>query len=125
MKNIDKYKNREARIKYIKEWKHGHKKDCREYLKTWYQKKKRQALLIVGNGKLVCERCGSNDYELLEINHKNGGGYEERKKCGGSGLIRAIVSGKRDTKDLNLLCRPCNLVFAAEKISGRKYTFTL
>ena len=121
MANIDKYKNKEKRKEYIKNWQNGHKDATCGYLNKWYAKRKKEALLIVGRGRLECSRCSSTDYNLLEINHINGGGHKERKIHGGSGLMRLIISGKRNIKDLNLLCRPCNLVSAAERISGKKY----
>lgn len=72
---------------------------------------------------MKCVRCGTERYELLEINHKNGYGNFERKhgKITGKTFYRHIVIGKRDIDDLEILCRPCNMVHAAEMMGGPKY----
>jgi hypothetical protein len=46
------------------------------------QRYRRRALLIVGGGKIACVRCGCDRPELIEINHKNGGGRPELKSIG-------------------------------------------
>jgi hypothetical protein len=45
--------------------------------------------------------------EFLELNHKNGGGCRDIKKNGNQ-IGRLILSGERDAKDYNVLCRVCN-----------------
>jgi len=106
----------------MREWRKNHRQQIRETQNLWYKEQRKKALLIVGRGILKCSRCGTREYGLLEINHKNGGGRQEHKLLGhGSNLIRQIITGKRKIDDLNLLCRPCNLVDAAERMSGRKY----
>lgn len=125
MLNIDKYKNPEKRKQYMKDWRQAHPDYCQSHWRKWYNKTHDKALLRVGNGKLECSRCGEIKKELLEINHKKGGGNIERKQRGVGGLefYRLIANKKRTIEDLELLCRPCNLVHAAELISGRKYIF--
>lgn len=126
MWKVGNYKDKEKRKEYLVKWKEGHKESVRLHLRSWYFKKKREALFIIGRGELKCQRCGCSNYDLLEINHKNGDGHKERKKNkGGSGMIRAVIKGERSIEDLNLLCRPCNLVDAAERISGKKYILVL
>lgn len=93
----------------------------RAFEKNWRRENRRKALLKIGGGKLSCVRCGDSRYELLEINHKNGGGTQERKTLRGSTICSSIIKGRRRTDDLELLCRPCNLVHAAELLSGKTY----
>lgn len=75
--------------------------------------------MIVGHKELCCENCGCNSLGILEINHKNGGGYRE----GYTSFYHAIVTGERKTDDLNLLCRVCNALHFVElrhpKMKGR------
>jgi len=101
----------------------GERKEC---LKKWYadpdNRKKRGAeqrvllrkrvlFKIGGSVPARCVRCGCDDYRLLEINHKNGGGTSERDYVG---KIQAfywnIIKGRRPTDDLEILCRPCNSI---------------
>lgn len=64
--------------------------------------------------------CGCDILEILEINHVNGGGHADLRK-GGSSFCRDIVFGKRSTKDLNILCKVCNIALYTEKKTGRKW----
>jgi hypothetical protein len=68
-----------------------------------------------GKAAIACVRCGCDRPELLEINHKNGGG---RKDLVGKWFYRAIVKLERDTGDLELLCRPCNAIHYLELKHG-------
>jgi 5-methylcytosine-specific restriction endonuclease McrA len=57
-----------------------------------------------------CAACGTTNLRLLQIDHRDGGGHQERIKDGlfGKGLVRAILSGARATDDLQLLCANCH-----------------
>lgn len=85
-----------------------------------YQKKLRLEAMrkISGLESPVCASCGCDDFRLLEINHKNGGG---RKEVGrnSKNFYRAIRDGKRKTSDLNVLCRVCNIKHGLELRFGR------
>lgn len=98
------HKNRERILSYAAR--------TNAYIK--YNKKQRlKALNLVGKDKIVCTRCGCDDYRLLEINHINGGGAIEYKKFNYR-LTQAIASGKRNINGLELLCKPCNGIHALE-----------
>ena len=75
---------------------------------------------ITGSIHPVCARCGCNDTRLLEINHIKGGGAKELGKEGrrSTAFYYDIVSGKRATDDLELLCKPCNSIHALEMKYG-------
>lgn len=59
-------------------------------------------------GGKVCSRCGCDDASMLEINHINSDGSSDRFR-GGAWLKAAIVSGTRDTSDLEVTCCVCNI----------------
>lgn len=71
-----------------------------------------EALMIVGNGVIQCSNCDCKDLDLIDINHKDGGGGEEVRRTGMTGikLYKAIITGRRKTDDLNLLCKACNWI---------------
>lgn len=98
-------------IEKIKAWRAKRPKQSTD----WYRRQRRRALLLVGRGVLVCVRCGCDRPELLEINHKNGGG---RKDLVGKWFHRALVRLERNTDDLELLCRPCNAIHYLEMKYG-------
>lgn len=79
----------------------------------WDRTYRRRAVMLVGRGILACSRCGCNRPDLLEINHKNGGGGVELRALKGK-FYRAIAKMDRSVDDLELLCRPCNAVHALE-----------
>lgn len=70
-------------------------------------------------GLLCCVNCGCEKYELLEINHISGNGYEERKIKQTARFYSDIITGKRNTNDLNILCRPCNSIHYLELLHGK------
>lgn len=78
---------------------------------------RKTALLLVGGGIVRCVRCGCDRAELIEINHKNGGGAKEIKGKG-SRMVRDIALLRRAVGDLELLCKPCNAVHALELKHG-------
>jgi hypothetical protein len=98
-------------IEKVKAWRADRPKQSTE----WMRRQRRRALILVGQGAIACVRCGCDRPELLEINHKNGGG---RKDLVGKWFYRAIVKLERDTGDLELLCRPCNAIHYLESKYG-------
>lgn len=81
------------------------------------QEYRRRALMLVGRGVLGCVRCGCDRPDVLEINHKAGGGGKELRACGNR-FYRDIARLKRGVEDLELLCKPCNAVHALELKHG-------
>ena len=80
------------------------------YRKRSYAKLRLQALQrIAGENKLPLRcPCGCDDFSLLEINHKNGGGSKELKSIGTHTYLRMIARGERPVDDLDIKCRVCN-----------------
>lgn len=87
------------------------------YSTQWERRYRQRALMLVGRGRIACVRCGCDRIELLEINHKNGGGGAEHKALGRK-FHRVITSLERGVDDLELLCKPCNAVHALELKHG-------
>jgi len=56
---------------------------------------------------------GCDRSELLEINHKEGGGGKELRGTGHK-FYREIAKLRRAVDDLELLCRPCNAIHYLE-----------
>jgi hypothetical protein len=102
---------RRGDIEKIKAWRAKRPKQSTD----WMRRQRRRALVLVGQGTIACVRCGCDRPELLEINHKSGGG---RKDLVGKWFYRAIVKLERDTDDLELLCRPCNAIHYLESKYG-------
>lgn len=59
-------------------------------------------------------------FPLLELNHRNGDGSEERRKRGNNQTIFLdILSGRRGTEDLEITCKPCNAIHYLELKFGK------
>jgi len=60
-----------------------------------------------GNGTPSCELCGEDRYGALDLDHKYGGGYEERKIRSGANIYTRVI---KEGYPLNfrILCRNCN-----------------
>lgn len=72
------------------------------------QSRRLSLLMLVGDGQVRCVRCGCDRPELLEINHKLGGGAKEVKGRSATGFYQAIRRLERPTDDLELCCKVCN-----------------
>lgn len=115
-------------------------RDHRNALQRKRDKKKRRKVLdivftarfkvlkVISNDNLSCAQCGCNDIRLLEINHINGGGSKETDKGRKNSYFwNNILSGKRKTDDLEILCRVCNARHYLESKYGKlpyKITFS-
>lgn len=76
--------------------------------RAWNLTTREMALATVANGDLRCTNCHCDFYPILEINHKNGGGCQERKGKSNNSLHRDIIAGRRPIEDLEVVCRVCN-----------------
>lgn len=87
--------------------------------KKW-RNTQRLSLLKEIQDEVKCVRCGCDDFRLLEINHKNGGGRKELKEFQkyGRSVQELIRRGWRKTCDLELLCKPCNAIHYLEMKYG-------
>jgi hypothetical protein len=95
--------------------------------KQAYQKRMRTAALnLLARGKpIVCESCGCDVFEFLQINHVNGGGSAEYRARRGRRITTEIVRGRRAIDDLNILCALCNWAYFFQlKYGTSSYTIT-
>jgi len=97
---------------YAVEW--GKKnRDKRSQYSRKYQKKMHGGVIEMLGGK--CVICGITDKRVLQMHHKDGGGYKEFKRVGAYKLYRMILQGERSTEDLEVRCSNCNLIHAYER----------
>lgn len=77
---------------------------------------------VTGREIVRCDNCGCDDIFFLEINHRNGGGTDERRTLGRNiTLCQAVLKG-RQVQDLNILCGPCNrLEYLKRRYPARHY----
>ena len=80
-------------------------------------------LLTLGKLGGKCLRCGNNDYRVLQIDHVNGDGNEERREKRGGGMqrtiMREIIAGNKNGK-YQLLCSNCNWIKRWENNETKK-----
>ena len=67
------------------------------------------AILEMGG---ACSSCGFSDIRALQIDHKNGGGSQERKKTSQYALYKKVynLAIKGECKDYQVLCANCNWI---------------
>jgi hypothetical protein len=109
-------------VLHVTNWKKNNPEKVKKYQRESWLRIHAKTLEIVGKGKMCCARCGCDVVSMLEINHKNGGGYRERMAVGGrTPFLRRIARGERSADDLELLCRVCNATDHVERTTGKKY----
>ena len=100
----------------LKKWRKDHPHVARDHSRAI----RRTALLLVSSGRLVCNCCGCDRPELLEINHKNGGGNLEFQNGRYSTKFYCDIAAlRRPVDDLDLLCKVCNALHALELKYGQ------
>jgi predicted RNA-binding Zn-ribbon protein involved in translation (DUF1610 family) len=112
-KDVRVRKSAPRNLEGLKRWRANHP----GYATIATRKARRSALLVVGDGIIRCVRCGCDMEQLLEINHKNGGGARELRGRSQQ-FYRDIAMRKRDASDLELMCKPCNGIHALELLHG-------
>lgn len=127
-KESNKERLKEYNIKYLKQYYVDNKYEMLKHQKEYYSKniinqaryrknRRIKALSIVSNGDIRCIHCGCDIIDILEINHKNGGGSKEYHSGNGSLMIR-IINGNRTVDDLELRCKVCNALHDVEYRKG-------
>lgn len=97
----------------LRQWRESHQEEARARAKSNRQRERLALLRVVGRGSIACIRCGCDRAELLEINHKNGGGRKEIRALGNK-FYRSILNLERGVEDLELCCKVCNALHALE-----------
>jgi hypothetical protein len=104
-------------------YRNTHKKERAEENRKYRRKIRLQALNKLGGSK--CIRCGCKEFDLLEINHRKGGGVFERKHCYSMGFYRSIIDGTRPIDDLEVVCMVCNAAHTAEVLKKCKGKYNI
>jgi len=107
------YKDKEKQRTFDRDWHKKHRDQRREY-----DRRLREKVLILLGGK--CINCGCDEFEVLEINHKNGGGRKERYTNRARQFYLHILNGTRKTDDLELTCIICNAYHKAKVLRKAK-----
>lgn len=109
----------EKRKKANKKWRENNPEKYKEIWKRTNRQYKEKVLLKISDN-LSCNKCGCDKRELLEINHINGGGSKEMRKLGNNKVFyKSILDGTRSATDLEILCKPCNILHYLEMKFGK------
>lgn len=104
----------------IEKYKEYHKKHSKERGKINRERVKKVVFNLISNNNPICNNCGCDDVRLLEINHIVGGGNKELQNGKRTNVFMwDIYMGRRETMDLNLLCRACNALHYLELKYGK------
>ena len=86
--------------------------------RRWIAKTRERILDLYGR---KCEICGFADVRALQLDHKHGVPQEDRGtrvRCG-TGLYVAILAGRKDKSDFQLLCANHNTI---KRMENREHT---
>lgn len=112
------YKNKEKNREYQRNWARNNRKTLNE----WTRNLRLKVIVHLG-GK--CVYCGCDDPKALEVNHKNGGGNQERKKKGKKAWYSDIINDRHDNSTIELTCRVCNSWHYLVKVKGIEDRWTI
>jgi len=126
------YKNVEKRMEYQRQYQ-------KEYMKKYRQKRIESGNPLPCNRKgycksvrlralqklnmFKCQYCGCDVIDILEINHRNGGGTHQAKTVYKSKMLkfyRDIIYERINLKEYDVLCRVCNAQHYVETLKGIK-----
>ncbi len=95
-----------------------YRKEIRERQRIWYKELKQEVFNVLGN---KCVRCGFDDKRALQIDHVNGGGYQEIKNLSARQRYNNVLkSMKKNEKKYQLLCANCNWIKRCEDKEKRE-----
>jgi hypothetical protein len=99
---------------------HEPSKDNKQYYRTYFKSrlKKLRTKVLEELGGAVCCECGCDVEEIIEINHKNGGGNQDRKHRSALAFYGDLLKGRLSMGDFNVMCRICNAHHYVRDIMG-------
>jgi hypothetical protein len=119
------YAHRDARCAYGREYYWKHRDDImndhvqnpqvRQGISRRNKWRLKKIVMNLLGGK--CVGCGITDLRLLCVNHKNGGGTQDRKNS--NKMYREIRDGIRDMADYDIRCCNCNVLYEYERGTKR------
>lgn len=109
--------HRKKSTEYTRRWRKKHPEKVKKARRLQYNKRKVRAMKMVG--KVKCSRCGCNELDFLEFNHKNGGGCKEFRETKYMAMTDKLLTGKRKPDGLEILCRVCNALEFLERKNNK------
>lgn len=92
--------------KYMRNYRAKHPDRVKHARRKQYNNRKRKAMEQCGGA--ICVRCGCDELDFLEFNHINGDGCKDWRENNGTPMMDRILTSKRETDDIEILCRLCN-----------------
>ena len=99
--------------KWVQEWRERNPEKQALARRRAYNNRKVKAFEKLGGA--VCVRCGCDEIDFLEFNHKNGGGCKEYRESKNRPMMDRILTSKRGVDDLEVVCRVCNALDFLER----------
>lgn len=122
IESIEEYKARQAF--YVQRWRTMYPEKQKLARQRAYNNRKIKAMNLVGGA--VCRNCGCDVLHALEFNHINGNGTQEYRDTNRKPIVDRVLTSKRATDDLEILCRVCNaLDYIERKVPETKGKFTV
>ena len=101
--------NRATNTTYQREYRRNNREKVNTIARHYRQKLKLETISAYG-GKCAC--CGENTLEFMTIDHKNGGGNQDRKRMGsnssGTGFYQRLRNAGYPQGEYQVLCYNCN-----------------
>jgi hypothetical protein len=115
---------REGHPEQVRAVKKAHREKNLEEIRTKdraysYSKRVRNRLEVLNALGGKCVRCGIDDWRVLQIDHINGGGTQERRQV--TSFTRYYKDMLRSPEKYQVLCANCHQIKRYEEREGRKY----
>lgn len=111
IETLEQYKARQAM--YVQRWRVANPEKQALARKRAYNNRKLKAMRMIAEP--VCNRCGCDELDFLEFNHIAGGGSVEFRADTYMSMADKLITGKRGTDGLEILCRVCNALDYLER----------
>ncbi len=103
---------------WVKRWRDKYPEKQALARKRAYNNRKLKAILKVGEAR--CVRCGCDELDFLEFNHIGGNGCKDHRENKNVPMMDRILTGKRNTDDLEIVCRVCNALDFLERKNNKQ-----
>lgn len=101
--------SRDANSRATKKYRENNAEKIRRSKQILYTKRRKCVIDRYGGR---CECCGENRYEFLAIDHRFGGGGEERKSITTTQLVHRLYGAAVISENYRILCHNCNMAIA-------------
>lgn len=102
-----------------REYNTRNKERVSRYGKNWRDLNKFDVIFHYTNGDMCCVNCGENIYELLTIDHINGGGSKHRRKIESGSNFCLWLRRHNFPEGLQILCYNCNMI--KQRVTPERY----